>query len=150
MMSSFFWTPCISCLARHSLLCPSSGLQLRGLPEDLVAFPHAGRDRPHRGPGPQPAVTWEGPAEDTGGVLWRVGGSTFRTKRLLSIGEEEGGNPRSATSHAARDLGWFCGQRAETGSLKDHFFHLWVITLERGATAHPIHTHTHTQKTNGL
>lgn len=70
---------------------PWETCQLRGLPEDLVAFPHAGWDRPHRGPGPQPAVTWEGPAEDTGGVFVARGGSTFRTKRLPSIGEEEAG-----------------------------------------------------------
>lgn len=57
----------------HSLPCPSSGLQLRGLSEDLAAFPYAGRGRRHRGAGPQPAVTWQGPAEDSGEVLWRVG-----------------------------------------------------------------------------
>lgn len=75
-----------STLFSPSCFCLCSVSQLRGLPEDLAAFPDAERHHPHSGPGPQPAVTWAAGSGHSGTPAGRMWGWPFRGGASHGVG----------------------------------------------------------------
>lgn len=164
-------------LARHHLhalllifLCVLCLIQLCRLSEDLAAFPDAGGNHPYSGPGPQPAVTWEGrlrtQRETPAGRTWvwpfRQQGVHHTVSSKWNRGDEDFSPPRgwllnrnvqhmyTETFVESGQPVAVCGEAEMSSGHKFIYTESWVL---RKVTVQPHHLHSyqnHTNTHNGL